>query len=96
MSQNFFFLSKILTLLSQQSPVSMDYFTVCSLVSQFSWSIYYLCFLASLPRMHWAEAGLRDDVAQVGVRMFSVGEVQLSLSDVNNLRLLHGQRANAA
>lgn len=46
--------------------------------------------------MQWAEAGLRDDVGQVSVWMLSVSEVEVSLSDVNHLRLLHRQRANAA
>lgn len=46
--------------------------------------------------MQWAEAGLRDDVGQVCVWMLSVGEVEMSLGDVNHLRLLHCQRAHAA
>lgn len=46
--------------------------------------------------MQWAEAGLCDDVGQVCVWMLSVGEVEVSLSDVNHLRLLHRQRAGAA
>lgn len=46
--------------------------------------------------MHRAEAGRCDDVGQVCVRMLSVSEVEVSLGDVNHLRLLHRQRANAA
>lgn len=46
--------------------------------------------------MQLAEAGLGDDVGQVGVWMLSVCEVEVSLCDVNHLYLLHLQRANAA
>ncbi len=46
--------------------------------------------------MQWAEARLCDDIGHVCVWMFSVCEVEVSLSDVNHLRLLHRQRANAA
>lgn len=46
--------------------------------------------------MHWAEAGPGDDVGQVGVRLLAVGEVQVSLRQVNHLRLPHRQRANGA
>lgn len=52
--------------------------------------------LLPLPRMHWAEAGLGDDVGQVGVGMLSVCEVEVSLSQIHHVRLLHHQRANAA
>lgn len=50
----------------------------------------------SLPRMQWAEAGLRDDVGQVCVWMLSVDEVEVSLGNVNHLRLHHRQRVNTA
>lgn len=46
--------------------------------------------------MQRAEAGLRDDVGQVCVWMLSVSEVEVSRGDVNHLRLLHRQRADAA
>lgn len=46
--------------------------------------------------MQWAEAGLRDDIGQVCVWVLSVSEVEVSLSDVNHLRLLHRQRADTA
>lgn len=46
--------------------------------------------------MQWAEAGLCDDVGQVCVWVLSVSEVEVSLSDVNHLRLLHHQGAGAA
>lgn len=44
--------------------------------------------------MHWAEAGLCDDVGQACIGMFSVSEVQVSLCDMNHVSLLHRQRAN--
>jgi len=46
--------------------------------------------------MQWAEAGLRDDVGQVCVWMLSVDEVEVSLGNVNHLRLHHRQRVNTA
>lgn len=46
--------------------------------------------------MQRAKAGLGDDVGQVGVWLLSVCEVEVTLRDVNHLRLLHLQRADAA
>lgn len=46
--------------------------------------------------MQRVDAGLCDDVAQVCVWMLTVGEVEVSLSDMNYLRLPNRQGANAA
>lgn len=64
---------------------------LCSLVRSYAKQVLPV----TSPRVQWAEAGLRDDVGQVRVWMLSVSKVEVSPSDVNHLRLLHGQRAHA-
>lgn len=46
--------------------------------------------------MHWAEAGLRDDIGEISIWVLLVYEMKVSLGDVNNFCLLNCQRANAA